>query len=114
MGPKEKVSFIEDFGINLSAFTKTRIYGFECETFENEVLKNRIHYEIEIRCIQNEVNICIFEITRKQIYINNQAPDLMIEQIADKAAQTIFPIHLKLTESGEIDAIKNMDAIKKR
>ena len=114
MSDLKKVSFDKDNRINFAAFTKTRTYGFECETFENEVLKNRVHYEIEIRCIQNHVSNCVFEITRKQIYINNQAPDLMMEQIADKAAQTIFPIHLKLTESGEIDAIENMDAIKKR
>jgi hypothetical protein len=110
----KKVSFDKDNSINLAAFTKTRIYGFECETFENEALKNRVHYEIEIRCIQNHVSNSVFEIKRKQIYINNQAPDLMMEQIADKAAQAIFPIHLKLTESGEIDAIENMEAIKKR
>jgi hypothetical protein len=114
MNPIEKVEFIEDFGINLSAFTNMRTYGFEFETYENEKLKNRIHYEIEIKCIQNEIINCIFEISRKQIYINNQAPDLMIEQIAEKAAETIFPILLKVTDSGEIEAIKNMDAIKKR
>jgi hypothetical protein len=114
MSDLKKVSFDKDNRINFAAFTKTRTYGFECETLENEVLKNRVHYEIEIRCIQNNVSNCVFEIKRKQIYINNQAPDLMMEQIADKAAQTIFPIHLKLTESGEIDAIENMDAIKKR
>jgi hypothetical protein len=46
MSDLKKVSFDKDNRINFAAFTKTRTYGFECETFENEVLKNRVHYKI--------------------------------------------------------------------
>jgi len=111
----KKVRFDEGFGLNLEASKEKRVYGFCYENFENNVLKSQIHYEIEIHSMDDDFSDnCIFEINRKQLYINNRTPDLKIEQIVQKAAQTIFPLRIKIKSNGEIQEILTGNTIKKR
>jgi hypothetical protein len=110
----KKVSFDKDNRIKFYAFTKKRVYGFTCQNFENEELTSTVHYEIEVECIQSYYSNCIFEINRKQVFIDEQAPDLKIEQIAEACAQAIFPIQVKVNQEGNIVKIENHEAIKKR
>jgi hypothetical protein len=114
MQNSKKISSEKEFRINLNPFTQKRNYGFIYQNFENEELISTIHYETEIICDENDYNYAIFEINRKQIFIDNQAPDLKIEQIANSCAQAIFPIRVKTSEKGEIAQIVNHEAIKQR
>lgn len=114
MQNSKKISSEKEFRINLNPFTQKRNYGFTYQNFENEELISTIHYETEIICDENDYNYAIFEINRKQIFIDNQAPDLKMEQIAHSCAQAIFPIRVKTSEEGEIVQIVNHEAIKQR
>jgi hypothetical protein len=69
---------------------------------------------MEVECIQSHYNNCVFEINRKQVFIDQQAPDLKIEQIAEACAHAIFPIQLKVNQEGNIVKIENHEAIKNR
>lgn len=105
-------NFILDFG---AASNQTRIYGFLYEIFENGIFKNQIFYEVEIVFLTDQYgNNCVFEINRKQIFINNKKSRSHLEQIADAAGQTIFPIRIKVKKNGEIEKILNQDAIIQR
>lgn len=111
----KKVSFEDHFSLNFGASNQKRTYGFSCEEFENDALKNQIFYEVEVDFLSDRSGRnCVFEISRKQIYINNKAVGLKIEQIAHQAAQTIFPLRIKTKPNGEIEEILNYTSIKKR
>lgn len=110
-----KVAFDKNFSLSFGSSNQKRIYGFCYEIFENDVLKNQIHYEVEIDFLtDNSGRNCVFEINRKQFYINNKAPDSKIGQIAEKASQTIFPLRLKIKNNGEIEEILSHNSSKKR
>lgn len=111
---QNRVFFQKDVRLNLYPFFKKRNYGFTCQNFENEKLINTIHYEIDIVCIQNNQNHFVFEINRKQIFIDQQVPDLKIEEIADAGSKAIFPIRLQINHEGTIEKIVNHVVIKKR
>jgi hypothetical protein len=111
---QKKVVFGKGFSLYFFPFMEKRVYGFKCQNFENEELSNTVHYEIEVECIQSHYNNCIFEINRKQVFIDQQAPDLKIEQIAEACAQAIFPIRVKIDQEGSIVEIVNHKAIKQR
>lgn len=111
----KKVGFDEGFSLNLETSKEKRVYGFSFESFDNNILKNQIHYEIEIYFTDdNFSHNCTFEINRKQVYINNKAPDTKIEQIAEKTSQAIFPLQIRIKSNGEIEEILNTASIKKR
>jgi hypothetical protein len=114
MQNSKKISSEKEFPINLNPFTQKRNYGFTYQNFENDGLISTIHYETEIICDENDYNYAIFEINRKQIFIDNQAPNLKMEQLAHSCAQAIFPIRVKTNEEGEIVQIINHEAIKQR
>lgn len=111
----KKVVFENSFNLSFGASAQKRIYGFCYESFQNDTLKDQIHYEVEVNFLEdNSGRNCIFEINRKQVYINNKIPSLKIEQIAEKASQAIFPLRIKMKKNGEIKEILTSNAIKKR
>ncbi|EJL66531.1 hypothetical protein [Flavobacterium sp. CF136] len=93
--------------IHFNPFSQNRVYGFMSQNFENDNLISTVHYKVDIVCIQSYDNNFTFEINRKQVYIDNMAPDLKIEQIADISSQAIFPIRIKVSEEGSIIEITN-------
>ena len=95
-------------------FYTPKTYGYTLENYEGDLLKNKIHYEVDTVYKQNDYNFKIIEINRKQVYINHKMPDVAVEQLLDKIAQNIFPITLRISDTGEIKAIANHKEIKKR
>lgn len=104
-----------DFNLDLGVSSQNRTYGFTYEIFENNVLKTQLFYELEVAIVDTtSADSYFFEIDRKTIYINNKADYLQIEKVADIAAQSIFPIKLKIKRDGQIDYILNIEQIKNR
>lgn len=114
MQNSKKISPEMEFRLRLTPFTQKRNYGLTLQNYEDEELTSTIHYETEIVCSQNNNQYTVFEINRKQLFIDNQAPDLKIEQIADSCAQAIFPICVKVNQKGDIVSIANHETIKQR
>lgn len=100
--------------IEFNPFSQTRAYGFTCQNFENDNIISTIHFQVEIVCLQSYNNTFSFEINRKQVYVDNVAPDLKIEQIADCSSKAIFPLKIKVNPEGGIIEITNHDDIKNR
>ncbi|MBS7232179.1 hypothetical protein KHA90_14205 [Flavobacterium psychroterrae] len=111
----EKIAFDSGFSINFGASNQKRVYGFCYESFENDILKNQVHYEIEIAFLQDDHGRnSIFEINRNQVYVNNKTSDSKIKKIAERASQAIFPLRVKMKRNGKLEEILTMNAIKKR
>lgn len=106
----------KEIGINLIPipFYTPKTYGYTLENYEGDRIKNKIHYEVDTVYKENDYNLKIIEINRKQVYINHKMPDVAIEQLLDKIAQNMFPIALEINDSGVIIAISNHKEIKKR
>ena len=81
-------------------------YGIIQKTFINGEEKLKIHYETEIKKNNNKV-----EIKRNSVYLNYQRPDLIVEQMADKIGNIMFPLELGLYEDGTISEITNQQAL---
>ncbi|MBB6370067.1 hypothetical protein [Chryseobacterium shigense] len=89
---------------NKGSFNKR--YGIIQKTFINGEEKLKLHYEIEIKKNNNKV-----EIKRKSVYLNHQRPDLIVEQMADKIGNMMYPLELELNDDGTIKETSNQQAI---
>lgn len=84
-------------------------YGIIQKTFHNDEEKLKIHYETEIKKTNSNI-----EITRHPVYISHKRPDLIVEQIADKVGNILYPLQLGLNENGSVKEIVNFKAIQDR
>ena len=110
-----KILFDSNFNLDLGVSSQSRSYGFSYENFENNVLKTQLFYELEVTIIDtSDAGNYFFEIDRKTIYINNKTDFSQIEKVADIAAQSIFPLKIKIKKDGQIDYILNREQIKDR
>jgi hypothetical protein len=114
MSGLKKVFIEKETAIQLNGFNPSRAYGFTCQHFENDTLISSIHYQADVQCIQSSDNSFFFEVNRKQVYVDNVAPDLKIEQIADACSQAIFPVRIKVGPEGNMIDIVNHNDIKAR
>lgn len=89
-----------------NGFSYNKRYGIIQKTFLNNSETNKIHYEVEVKKQQS-----LFEINRHAVYINNQEPDLIVEQMADKMGSIIYPLKIKTGETGEIREVTNQQDI---
>ncbi|MFH6963107.1 hypothetical protein ACHRVK_11970 [Flavobacterium plurextorum] len=104
----KKISFHSNRLIEHAGFFETRKYGYQYQNFINEKLINEVHYEIEINCKpQNTWNDFVYEINRKQIYINQKEPQLLVEQMLDKSSKVIFPLKIATAKDGTMAEICN-------
>jgi hypothetical protein len=111
----EKIIFYKGRELKHSNFTKTRKFGYRYQDFENEKLIKEVHYEVDINCTnRHSYNDFVFEINRKQVYVNNKEPDLLVEQMLEKSAKAIFPIRIIPAEDGTLSEIDNHDEIVQR
>lgn len=112
MADSNKILFYNDRKIEHSSFYETRKYGYHYQNFDNEKLTKEVHYEVEINCKpRNTYDDFVYEINRKQIYVNQKQPDLLIEQMLEKCSKVIFPIKIIPYDDGTISEIHNHDEI---
>jgi hypothetical protein len=108
-----KTKYVPGYDLQLKKDQKKR-YGVKIENYDDEDLNNTIHYEIDVVCVFAGDKKFVLELDRKQIYIDNAAPDTLIEQLADQAGKCMFPIQISMNDYGQIGAIENYKQIKKR
>ncbi|MBC5837478.1 hypothetical protein [Flavobacterium muglaense] len=98
-----------------SGFYETSKYGYQYKYYDNEKFISEVHYEVEISCTKHkDSNGFIYKIDRKQIYINKNEPDLLVEQLLDRCAKVIFPLKLVVTKEGKLSKIENHNEIVER
>ncbi len=92
-----------------------RTYGVLLISENEQGKSTQIHYEIEIVCLKPVDNKnYIFEINKKQVFINQKAPNTVIEELADFCGKTLYPILLEVNKSGIPTAILNQLEIQRR
>lgn len=95
-------------------FEKNRLfqkeYGVIQAIWENEVKRKKISFLIDVKRTDSR----LYSINRKKIYINDKAPDLVAEHLAEKAGSIFFPLELEILKSGNLKEITNIEEIRKR
>jgi len=69
----------------------------------------RIHYKIKVERSSDNL-----EITKEKTYVNNQEIDSVIEQLFEKAEQSLYPLKIVTKPNGSILSIENAEEIKNR
>ncbi|WP_264551514.1 LysM peptidoglycan-binding domain-containing protein [Flavobacterium sp. N2038] len=84
----------------------TTVVGDEVDTLETEVSVKWL--------ASDKNNFHLFEINRGVIYINNAIPDTVMDELAAKTAEVIYPLKIVVDESGKWVDIYNYDEIERR
>lgn len=74
-----------------------------------------IEMEVSVKWMASDKNsFHLFEINRKSIYINNEVPDTVMDELAAKTAEVLYPLKIVVDESGKWIDIYNYDEIESR
>ncbi|MCF6350553.1 MAG: hypothetical protein L3J23_05920 [Flavobacteriaceae bacterium] len=83
--------------------------------FQNEKQnKLQIHFEIEIICLKKIGRFYIFEINKKQVYVNEKKPNTTIDELVEKCGNVLYPLQIKVNSIGLVTTIINHKAIQNR
>lgn len=90
-------------------------YGISC-TSTTGVEATTIDYEVSVECIEKlPQQHFLFEINRSStIFFDNKEADSIINELAEKVAQVLYPLVVLVGENGICKDIYNTDEIKKR
>jgi hypothetical protein len=91
-----------------------RNYGVVFKYYKEEEF-TQLHFTMEVS-YKGELRdgSHYFIINRKKIFINETAPDLVIEKLAESAGSCLYPMEIITNQEGPFQEIKNYEAIKKR
>lgn len=78
------------------------LYGVLAE-YKGSIANHCIHFLCEL----NYINNYTVEVNQKQVYINDQLPDLMMETLADDIRKKMYPIAFNLGSNGQLVSIAN-------
>lgn len=93
----------------------TRNYGVIFKYFKSDTAFTQIHFEVEVAYKgQSQYGKHHFIINRKKIFVNESAPDVIIEQLAEKAGSCLYPMEIATSHEGPFEEIVNYEEIKKR
>jgi len=83
--------------------------------FQDEKNKIQIHYEIDIICLGrlNEKDFK-FEVFKNQVFINERVPDSIIDVLAERCGNVLYPLQVKVNNIGKVTSILNHNDIKSR
>lgn len=100
-------SFSEHSSKNsLDSPASAKDYGVVQTVFVNGEEQVKMHYEIKVTQQKSQVVI-----TRKSVYINDQKPDTIVEQLADEIGRILYPLEMTLDETGALTSILNQQQI---
>ena len=94
-----------------------RCYGVQlCFEDEGEEKTNSIRYRVDVRRIADtDSGQCRFQLQRQEaVYINDQEPDRLADELAYKAGQVFYPLNLIVAADGGFLQIDNHADILKR
>jgi hypothetical protein len=87
-------------------------YGFVIN-FPSQSLKISFELSITLKHFVNQ-ELAVYEVDRKNFYINNRPPDIIMYEIADKMAAAIFPVVFTVNQNLEIVNLENHKEITSR
>jgi hypothetical protein len=114
MQPK-KVIFDANYALRLSPKSGLwKEYGYEIIIDQPDQASKKFHGKSTILFKRTKENRIIAELTMSHVFINNKAPDLTLEILADEIREIINPIDLLLNSDGSIETVTNLPQIKQR
>ena len=87
-------------------------YGFVLN-YEQAKLKISFELQLTFLGIKNQ-NFASYSMDRKSIFLNNQKPDSMLYEIANKMSEGLYPIEFTINQNLECVSINNHKAIMAR
>ena len=91
--------------INIQPFKEHKIYG-TIITYHNSELKLHFETEVSFSGIDSHNNF-LFELNKKQVYINNEAPKFVIDKLADAMGKVLYPLIVSVDADGFVNGIAN-------
>ncbi|MBS0026513.1 hypothetical protein ACTJJ0_02835 [Chitinophaga sp. 22321] len=71
-----------------------------------------ISYEITVCCTRKyNGSQFLFEINKGQVYIDNEAPEKMIDKLAETCGKVLYPLQVAVNEDGQFTAVANQPQI---
>ncbi|MET7038037.1 hypothetical protein [Elizabethkingia miricola] len=100
---KQESNQLKSTKLDLPNTESTKVYGVIMKFFPKEL---QLHYKIKIKRKQNRV-----ELSKEKTFVNNQEVDKIVEQIFEKAEQTLYPLKVIIKDNGNILRIDNVEEI---
>lgn len=92
-----------------------RNYGVIFKYYKNDTDYTQLHFEVEVVYKgQSQFGKHIFSIDKKKIFIDEKAPDLILEQFAEKAGSCLYPMDIITSDEGPFEEILNYEDVKSR
>lgn len=89
----------------------SRTYGVTY-VIQSEGIEQVISYEITVNCSKRlPGDMFLFEINKGQVYINNQAPEKMIDKLAEQCGKVLYPLQIRVNSAGQFSGIVNQAQI---
>lgn len=84
----------------------TTVFGDQVDTIEMEA---------SVKWLATDKNsFHLFEINRDAIKVNNEVPDTMMDELAAKTAEVLYPLKIVVDDTGKWIAVYNFDEIENR
>lgn len=89
-------------------------YGYEIHLSQNGKILKNYHgtFSLHFLGLKNSKQIVALEMNK--MFIDHKEPDLMLTQLAEKIAQSFYPILFSLNPDGSINQIENLPEIRKQ
>lgn len=90
-------------------------YGMVIRHFEGEMETLKMHYALTVSSAGDTAGTqAEVLVDKEQVYINNQAPQLLAEQLADQVGKCLYPVRLSVDAQGSMVSVTNEMEIRKR
>ncbi|WP_310556421.1 hypothetical protein [Flavobacterium sp.] len=89
-------------------------YNVNYNIITEDSITNTISCKISLECKQKSNGYFVYEINKSEIFINDEEPNYMLDELAEKVTQNIYPLQIVVNEEGKYIGIHNFNEIKKR
>jgi hypothetical protein len=108
---KQKVSLGKENKLPFLPHEISKEYKVEYTTEVGDQI-DTIEIEVSVKWLASDKNkFHLFEINRQSIYINNEIPDTVMDELAAKTATVLYPLKIVVDESGKWIDIHNYSEI---
>ena len=100
--------------LNYRPSNLNRTYGVVFNTADGDK-KLEIHYELTVKLLNSpHEGYLLFEVVKKDIYIDHKMPDLMIDQLNAACGKVLYPLNVLTDMNGVFKGVHNIKAILER
>lgn len=113
MKTRKKINFGADYALNLQAINKRKVcvYGIQIDIQENSETSIHANFLMRVERIRSQE----FIFTRQMpIIVNEKQPETLLEELAVKCSQVLYPLHVGVHRNGRMKEVKNYQDILRR